>query len=191
MNQACHLTLLLLAILLAMAPVRLFAQQPANACRLEANYDRETDTTTVECDLIESFAAPTRLIVQANASFQGKEPNESAKFWLGLSAYRSSANRRTPPLFKEAATFSLLTDAVRIEIPVTGYRKDFFELNRLLAEQARAEISREDLRKLLDAKSLAGKWESLEFKFSGDALASLKDFISRQVFVAHSGNQQR
>lgn len=190
MKQTYRLTLPLLVILLAPAPVRLHAQQPTGVCRLETKYDREADTTTVECDLIESFAAPTRLIVQANASFQGKEANETAKFRLSLGAYRGGSNRRTPPLFKEATTLSLLTDAGQMEIPVTDYHQDFFELNSLLAERAYAEISREDLRKLLDTKSLTGKWGSGEFKFSNDTLASLKGFISRQVFAAHNGNQK-
>jgi hypothetical protein len=55
-------------------------------------------------------------------------------------------------------------------------------LNRLLAESARAEISREDLRKLLDARSVEGKWGDIDFKVSEAALASLKGFISHQVF---------
>jgi len=54
----------------------------------------------------------------------------------------------------------------------------------LLAESARAEVGREDLRKLLAAESLEGKWGDIEFKLSEAALASLKDFISRQVFAA-------
>lgn len=35
-------------------------------------------------------------------------------------------------------------------------------------------------------KVLAGKWGGVEFKFSDVALASLKDFISRQVFATDS-----
>jgi|SRR5215475_13326250 len=53
-----------------------------------------------------------------------------------------------------------------------------------LIESARAEIGREDLRKLLNAKSLKAEWGGVEFKFSGAALASLKDFISRRIFAA-------
>jgi hypothetical protein len=55
----------------------------------------------------------------------------------------------------------------------------------LLAESARAEVGREDLRKLLAAESLKGKWGAIEFKLSEAALASLKAFISRQVFAAN------
>jgi hypothetical protein len=71
-----------------------------------------------------------------------------------------------------------------MEVPVKNYRTDFYELNRLLAESARAEIRREDLQKLLEARSVEGKWGNIEFKLSDDALAALKDFISRQVLAA-------
>jgi hypothetical protein len=160
-------------------------RQPAAVCRPEVRYDRAADMTTVQCDLIEQVAATGRLIVRAGASFQGKEPTEPAQLWLGLASYKGSANRRTPPSFKEATTLYLTADSARLEVPVKDYRKDFFELNRMLAEQARAEISHEDLQKLVDAKRLAGKWGSVEFKFSDSALASLKDFISRQASAAN------
>jgi hypothetical protein len=77
-----------------------------------------------------------------------------------------------------------MVDSARLEIPVTEYRNDFFELNRLFAESARAEISREDLRKLLEVKSLSGNWGGAEFRFSDANLASLKYFISHQVFAS-------
>lgn len=173
-------TLFVLTILSAFA----CAQRPANVCRLENNFDREADLTTVHCDLIETVHPPVRLIVRASATFRGKEPNETGTFWFSLSAYRSGATRRTEPFFQEAATLFLSADSERLEGPVKHYRKEFFEMNRLLTEQARAEISRAELQKLLDAKQLSGKWGSVEFKFSATALAALKDFITRQVLVA-------
>jgi hypothetical protein len=174
-------TLFVLAILSAFT----YAQRPAGVCRLENNYDREADMTTVQCDLVETVNPPIRLVVQASASFRGKEPNETGTFWFGLSAYRSGANRRTEPHFQDAATLFLSADSERLEGPVRNYRKEFFEMNRLLTEQAHAEVSRAELQKLLNAKLLSGKWGSLEFKFSATALAALKDFISRQVLVAN------
>jgi len=170
-------------------------RQPASVCRLETKYDSGADTTTVKCDLIESVEFPTRLTVQANASFRGKgegrgkeergekEPNEATKFWLFLSSNRGRATRRTQPLFREATTLYLVMDSARLEIPVEDYRNDFYELIRSFSESARAEIGSEDLRKLLNAKSLKGEWGGIEFKFSEAALASLKNFISRQVFA--------
>lgn len=172
--------------LLAILPVLLQDQRLAGVCRIETKYDRLADTTTVRCDLVEAGASPAKLTIQANVSFQGKEPNETAKFWFGLSSYRGGATRRTQLLFKEAATVYLLVDSTRLEIPVKDYRNDFFELNRLLSESARAEIGREDLQKLRDAKSIVFKWGGVEFKFSDAALASLKDFISRQVFASET-----
>jgi hypothetical protein len=160
------------------------AQRPASGCRLENSFDRETDMTTVHCDLVETVTPPVRLIVQASASFRGKEPNETGMFWFRLSAYRSGANRRTEPHFQDAATLGLSVDSERLEGPVRNYRREFFEMNRLLTEQARAEINRAELQKLLDAKQLSGKWGGVEFKFSATALAALKDFISRQVLAA-------
>lgn len=79
---------------------------------------------------------------------------------------------------------TLSTETTRLEVPVSDYHNDFFELNSLLAESARAEISRKDLRKLLDTNSLKCKWSDLEVKFSDASLSSLKSFISRQVFNA-------
>jgi hypothetical protein len=174
-------------ILLLLAIIPTFGQdrKPDDVCRLEITYDRGADTTTVKCSLVESVVATGRLIVQANASFRGREPNGTTTFQLGLSSYKGGATRRTQPLFKEAATVCLLVDSARLDIQVKDYGSDFFELNRLLAERAYAEISREDLRKLLDARSLAGKWGDVEFKLSETALASLKGFISSQVFAAN------
>ena len=179
-------TLLLLAILPTLAQDR----QPARVCRLETKYDRLTDTTTVGCDeLVKWGEAPAGLSVQAQVSFRGKEANETAKFWLCLSSNKGGATRHTGPLFKEASTLSLVLDGARLEFPVTDYRHNFYELAGLRSESARAEIRTEDLNKLIETKNLAGKWGGVEFKFSDAALASLKDFISRQVFAAHAGSR--
>jgi hypothetical protein len=45
----------------------------------------------------------------------------------------------------------------------------------------------EDLQKVLKTKSLAGKWGTVEFKFSDTSLASLKEFIAREAIdsLAH------
>lgn len=171
--------------LLLLTTQSVFAQNEPEAglCRAETRYDRAANTTTIECDLFESYKDHLRLIVRASMSFQGKESNETAKFRLALSSYKGDATRRTLPLFKDAATLTLSVNPAQLELPVRDYRKDFFEMNRMLAEQARAELSREDLRKLLDAKSLAGKLGGAEFGFSGASLAALKEFISRQVFT--------
>jgi hypothetical protein len=160
--------------LLAIVPALPQDQRPANVCRIETRYDRFADTTTTQCNLIELGEGAPRLIVQANTSFRGKESNETAIFWRGLSSYRGGATRRTQPSFKEAATVRLLVDSARLEIPVKDYGSDFFELNRLLAERARAEISREDFQKLLEARSLEGKWGDVEFKFSDAALQTAR-----------------
>ena len=184
MTQTYGIILLLLATLSANPQ----DPQPANLYRLETKYDPGSDTTTVKCDLIESVEAPTRLTVQAGASFRGKggakEPNEATKFWFFLSSNRGGATRRTQPLFREASTLSLVMDSERLDIPVEDYRNGFYELVGSFSESARAEIGREGLRKLLNAKSLNGEWGGVEIKFSGAALASLKDFISRRISAA-------
>jgi len=150
---------------------------------IETKYDRQADTTTVHCKLVELGEGAPKLIVQANASFRGREPNETVKFWLGLASYKGGATRRTERSFENATTLYLTMDSERLELRVKDYHDDFYELNRLFAESARAEISREDLNKMLDARNLDGKWGDIEFKLSEAALASLKDFISRQVFT--------
>jgi hypothetical protein len=180
MKPAYIIALLLLAVFPALSQ----DFQPTRVGLVEAKYDRSADTTTLQCNLVELGEGAPKLTVKANASFRGKEPNESAVFWFGLASYKGGATRRALRLFKEATTLYLTTDSARLEVPVKDYRNDFFELNRLLAESARAEVSREDLRKLVDARSLKGKWGDIEFKLSEAALASLKDFITRQVFAA-------
>jgi hypothetical protein len=156
-------------------------QEPFQVGRVKTKYDSVADTTVAQCGLVELGQGAPRLIVLANASFNGKEPKNYATFWLGLSSYKGGATRRTQRSFKEATTLYLTVDSTRLEIQVKDYRNDFYELNRLLAESARAEISREDLRKLLDATSVEGRWGEIEFKLSETALASLKDFISHEV----------
>jgi hypothetical protein len=175
----------LLPLLLGISLIIQQNSQPKGVGQIESRYDRDADMTTVQCDLLELGKGAPRLVVQANASFRGKEPNETAIFWLSLSSYRGSATRRTKPLFKETKTVLLYVDSDRIEVPAKDYRNDFYELNRLFAEQAHAELGRESLKKLLDAQKLEGKWGEVEFKFSGDSLASLKEFISRQVFAGN------
>ena len=157
--------------------------QSAHVSRVEAKYDRLADMTTVQCDLVELGQGAPKLTVRANASFRGKEPNETAIFWLGLASYKGGATRHTRRSFGEATTLYLKMDSARLEVPVKDYHNDFYELNRLLAESARAEISREDLHKLLEAMSIEGSWGDIEFKLSEAALTALKDLISRQVFA--------
>ena len=175
----------IILLLLATLSANLQDRQPGGACRLESKYDRFADMTTVQCDLVELVASPARLTVQAKASFRGKEPNETAKFWLSLSSNRGGATRHTRPLFREATTLYLSTDSARLEIPVKDYGSDFYELVHSFSESASAEIGREDLRKLLKAKSLKGEWGGVEFNFSDAALVSLRDFLSRQIFAAN------
>jgi hypothetical protein len=183
MTTTYGITLLLLASLVADPQ----DPRPDNVYRLETKYDPGADTTTVKCDLIETVALPTRLTVQAGAHFRGKEgerePTEATKFCFFLSSNRGGATRRTQPLFREATTLHLMMDSASLDITVENYRNDFYELVKSFSESARAEIGREDLRKLLNAKSLKGEWGGVELKFSDAALASLKDFISRQIFA--------
>jgi hypothetical protein len=185
MKQTCSGAMLLLVIL----PALLQDRQPASVCSLETRYDPGADTTTVKCALVELGDSSAKLTVQANASFRGKGqdrvngPDGMAKFWLFLSSNRGKATRHTQPLFREATALYLLMDSTPLEIPVKDYHNVYFELVPSFAESARADISHEDLRKLLDAKSVKGRWGDVEFKFSDAALASLKDFISRQVFA--------
>jgi len=164
-------------LLLAISPALPQDHPPTRVGRIETKYDRPADTTTVQCDLIELGEGAPKLTVQANASFRGKEPNETVIFWLGLASYKGGATRRTRRSFEEATILHLTMDSARLEVPVKDYRNDFYELNNLLAESVRAELSREGLRKLLDAKSVEGKWGDAEFKLSEAALTSLKDFI--------------
>jgi hypothetical protein len=179
MKPACSVALLLLTLFPALGQ----DIQPTRVGRIEAKYDRLADKTTVQCDLVELGQGAPMLTVRANASFRGKEPNETAKFWLGLASYKGVATRHTRRSFEEATTLYLTMDSARVEVPVKNYHNDFYELNRLLAESARAEISREDLHKLLEAMSVEGKWGDVEFKLSEAALTALKDLISRQVFA--------
>ncbi len=171
-------------LLLAIVPALAQDEHSTISERVETKYDRLADTTTVQCDLIELGQGAPRLIIQANATYPGKRTKETAVFWLGLSSFKGGATRRTQLSFKEASTLRLMVDSAWLDVTVKDYGSDFFELNRLLAERARAEIGREVLQKLYDARSLEGKWGDVEFKFSEAALGSLKKFISRQVFAS-------
>jgi hypothetical protein len=104
---------------------------------------------------------------------------------------RRSLGRKLPPLFEEATMLYLSMDSGRLEISIEGYRREYFELTRSTSESARAEIGHEDLRKLLESKSLKGQRGSVEFSFSDPALASLKDFISSRVFAARTPIKQQ
>jgi hypothetical protein len=178
--------LLAMLVLLVMYPV--YAQDrshPPNGCRLESKYDQMADTTTVRCmDLVKWGEAPARLTIQAAASFTGREPNQSVKLWLVLSSNRSGSTREAPILFKEAPAIHLALDSDQLDIPATDYSTDFFELTHLRTESAHAMICLEDLQRLLKAKSVAGRWGAVDFKFSDAALACLKNFIAHQAIAA-------
>ncbi len=173
--------LIVLICCLAVLPTAAYAQKSADVCRREVKYDPETNLTTVECSLHEMFTPPIRLMVTANTIYRGKRPNETAKFHFQLLAFRNGSNRRTPLLFKDAATLSLSLETTTLEIPVTGFHTDFFEMSRLLTEQAQAGLERENLQKLLETKTLAAKWGKIEFKLSEASLLMLKKIISDQI----------
>ena len=171
---------------LALLPATSYAQKSGNACQIERKYDRQANVTTVECALLETFAPPIRLMVQANASFPGKFPNDAAKLYFTLSAFRGDANRRTLPLFKGENVLLLNLGATELEVQVTGFRLEYFEMNRLISEQASVVINRDDLPKLLEAQSLQGKWGNTTFALSESSLAALKAFIAEQALATSS-----
>lgn len=154
-----------------------------NVCRLHSKYDPTSDTTIVQCDLYHRDQAPLRLMVEASASFRGKEPNESSVFWFALGAELSNATRQTKPMFREVTTLVLQTDEETIDLSIKKYRHEYFELAHLSAESGRAEMSRSDLQKLQMTKSLKGKWGNMEINFSEAELAALKEFTSRHVLI--------
>jgi hypothetical protein len=182
MQRRAVALLLGLIFCLAVLPAAAYAQSPGSACQREVKYDPAANLTTVECALLDTFTPPIRLMLTANAAYQGKQPNETAKFHFNLSAFRGDSTRRTPPFFKEATTLSLSLETTQLEIAVTGFYTDFFEMNRLFAEKAQASLDRETLRKLLEAKTLAGKWGKTEFKLTDASFQALKRFISDQIF---------
>jgi hypothetical protein len=166
--------------ILSLLALRIFAQAPPpDGVRLDTKYDRFKDLTTVQCELVKWGEAPAKITVQANVSFSGKEPNETTRFWFNLSSNRSGASRETKPLFREATRLYLSTALEHLELPISDYHHSFFEIIPSFAESARAEFARDDCQKLIEAKSLKGKWGDVEFKFSDVALATLKEFISR------------
>ncbi len=176
-------------ILLLLASPLAFAQggHASGVCHYEISYNRSADETLVQCeDLIPLGEAPAGMTVHLSASFHGKEPNETAKFWFSLNANKSVPTRHTPPAFKGVTTIKLSFDAGDIDIPIKDYRSEYYELIRSHAETARAEVEAPNLQKLLDAKSLRGTWGTVEFKFSPAALASLKKFLLRHVLVVQS-----
>jgi len=188
MTQVCGAALILLTVLLADVQ----DPQSANVCHMESKYDRAADKTTVRCDVVEKEEDRARIIIQAFASFPGKEPansldaDEAARFWLHVSYTRSGANRHTQPMFRDAETLLLFLDSAKLYLPVENYRKNYFELIPSFAESGRAEINRRDLQKVLKTENLEGKWGETAFKLSDAELTALKEFISRQVFASHA-----
>jgi hypothetical protein len=181
MQQVLRAMLLLLVMYPAYAQGR---SHPPNACRFESKYDQMADTTTVQCiDLVKWGEAPSRLTIHAAASFTGREPNQSVRLWLVLSSNRSGSTREALLLFKEATTIHLALDSDQLDIPVTDFSTDFFELTHLRTESGHAMICLEDLQRLLKAKSVAGKWGAVDFKFSDAELACLKSFISHEAIA--------
>ena len=162
------------------------AQTSAGSCRLETKYDSESNTSSVSCHLLERVTDFGRLMVHANVSFQGKQANESTRFWLRLSSFISSATGHTNPILSVAGILSLRLDESRLDIPITGYHQDYYEMSRMLVEQAQGEINRQYLQKLLGAKRIAGCWGSGDFELTDAETVTLRDFISRLVLAVPS-----
>lgn len=178
MKQILCLTLLILTVL----PVLGQNVSPARACRMASYYDRLADATTIQCDdLIPRGEAPAGLSVGINHSYRGKSPNETAKFRFHLSSNRGGVTRRTPPLFQGTETLYLRSDSASLELSIKNYNNTFFELIRSSAESAQAEIRAEDVRTVLAAQRLEGRWGTASFKFSDRALAALKEFILQRT----------
>src|SRR5262249_40665577 len=150
MRQVLCALLLLLASCPAYAQDRFQPHASTNTCRVEIKYDQVSDRTTIKCiDLIKWGEAPARLTIHAVASFSGREPNQTTKLWLVLSSNRSGSTREAPLLFKDSKLMLLTLDSNQLDVPVTDYSTDFFELSRLRAESAHAVICLDDLQKLL------------------------------------------
>lgn len=174
-------------ILLASLPALAQGRPSSGICQYEIFYDRSADETLVQCEnLIPLGEAPAGMTVHLSASFHGKEPNETAKFWFALCSNKSVPTRHTPPAFRGVTTIKLSLDAGEIDIPIKDYKSEYYELIRSHAETARAEVEAPNLQKLLDAKTLRGTWGMVEFKFSSAALASLKKFLMRHVLVVQT-----
>ena len=144
-------------------------------------YDRANDTTTAECDLLAEDETPHRLSLQAFASYRGKEPNETTRFWLTFFKAHRNATRKTPPQLQSETTLTIQSGKENLEFPITGYQKEYYELIRHLRETARVEISPADMQKLAAAQQLKGKWGEVEFTLDQPGLAKLKGFIARHV----------
>jgi hypothetical protein len=167
-----RLLVVVLFVVSAKIPSFTQGQSPNTNSRFRTRYDRFTDTTTVEVELLEQQRERMRLNVQANASFSGKELKGAARFSLALFSHRSGANRQTQPLFAAATTLVLLLDTTPLEVSLHDYRKDYFEPVNLYTESVRAEISPETLLKLQATQSLQGKWDTVEFS---SVLSHMKD----------------
>ncbi|MFN0118919.1 MAG: hypothetical protein ACKV2V_00290 [Blastocatellia bacterium] len=73
----------LMSMLLVCGPVSRGETYPVTTI-----YDRARDITTARLELHTEDRAPTRLIIEANAVFPGKEPGPQARFWLTIIVMR-------------------------------------------------------------------------------------------------------
>ncbi|MCW5970341.1 MAG: hypothetical protein KIT57_17680 [Blastocatellales bacterium] len=153
----------------------------SDAFKSQIRYDRITDTTNVMCELIRWGEAPARVTVEAHAAYHGREPKEPGRFWLVFQSNRGGPTRRTPMLFKDCDSLLMAIDSERYDVRLEDYSSILFEIVPSVAESARAEISADLQRRLIDARRLEVHWGTAPVKFSDPALSALKAFISDHV----------
>lgn len=176
MNHAVGLILLLASLAFA-------GGHQAESYPVTSRYDPTTDTTTTRLELLSDDSSPVALTLHANAAFQGREPNESGRFWFTLAITQGQVARKTPSQFVGQEPVILTLDDTELKIPLTAYQREYYELIRRVSESANVSIERNALSRLLAAKELSGQNGKVKFKLSAAALAALKEFITRQVLA--------
>jgi hypothetical protein len=153
---------------------------PQGKFKISTKYDRFADTTeaVLEETLARTGETLDGLSVTALAKYQGTQVTAPPKFSLYLS-WTERGGSRQPLKFEEAKTIYILTDSDRIQLPVTDYKFHRADIMSWVNEYGTVDLSNDDLARLLKAKTADGRWGDVEFKFGGEGLEALREFVSR------------
>lgn len=147
-------------------------------CPTESKYDRFEDKTTLICGSLYSKKRQFGLFnVSLNASFKGQQLNSSAVTSLVLISQDGAIDRTVSTQYGEAKIIYILTDAYRLELPVTKYTDGGQPSGGMVIELAAVNLSAQDIRKLKTAKTIEGRWANTEFILTRPNVEALVSFL--------------
>ena len=168
-----------LLLMPAMLSPIILAQRPVNdVCPTERKYDRFKDETTLWCGPLTAEASPKLNTKNLSVTMLIKHKGEQLRtpdvisFTLLWTDTTRGALRRA---HADGKTVYILADGKRTELPIKEYTDSAIS-DAFVIEIGTAELKREDVELISQAKTVEGRWGATEFLFTKEGLERLREF---------------